>query len=250
MLVEERHHQILGIVEERKSVTVQELVEQLNISESTVRRDLTVLHSQGLLIKVHGGATALGMNYYTKDDDVALRQDLNRDEKREIVEYAATLIHSDDFVYIDAGTTTELLIDCITEKNGVFVTNGTVHAKKLAQKGYKTYILGGELKLSTEAVVGAEAVAGLEKYNFTKGFFGTNGISITKGFTTPDVSEAMVKKTAMGQCQECYVLSDPSKFNQISSVTFGEFDKAKVITTLVENEEYRKCKNILEVSKK
>lgn len=250
MLIEERHRQILDIVEERKSVTIQELIDKLNISESTARRDLTVLDAHGQLIKVHGGATALGMNYYTKDDDVSYRQDLNRDEKREIVEYAATLIRSNDFVYLDAGTTTEMLIDYIKEKNAVFVTNGTVHAKKLAQNGCRTYILGGELKVATEAVVGAEAVAGLEKYNFTKGFFGTNGISLEKGFTTPDVSEAMVKRVAMRQCDDCYVLSDSSKFNHISSVTFADFEKAKIITTSIKNEQYKKCKNILEVNKK
>lgn len=250
MLIEERHRQILNIVEERKSVSIQELVEKLNISESTARRDLTVLDVHGQLVKVHGGATALGMNYNTKDDDVALRQDLNREEKRQIVEYAATLIRSTDFVYLDAGTTTDLLIDYITEKNAIFVTNGTVHARKLAQKGCRIYILGGELKVSTEAVVGDEAVAGLQKYNFTKGFFGTNGVSMKKGFTTPDVSEAMVKRIAMQQCDDCYVLADPSKFNHISSVTFAELEKAKIITTSIENEEYRKCKNILEVNKR
>ena len=58
-----------------------------------------------------------------------------------------------------------------------------------------------------------EALEQLDKYNFTKGFFGTNGIDLKRGFTTPDQKEAAVKKKAMEQCQKTYILSDASKFN-------------------------------------
>ena len=56
MLTEERFKLILDILKEKKSVTVNELVEELHISESTVRRDLTSLDKMGKLNKVHGGA--------------------------------------------------------------------------------------------------------------------------------------------------------------------------------------------------
>ena len=249
MLIEKRLYDILKIVDAKRSVTVQELTELLNISESTVRRDLTVLHNNGQLTKVHGGATAIGMNYYTKDDEVAIRQDLNREEKYKIAQYAASLIESNDFVFIDAGTTTEIMIDYITQTDAVFVTNATVHARKLVQKGCKTYMLGGELKLETEAVVGGETILGLKKYNFTKGFWGTNGVSLTTGFSTPDINEAMVKQKSMEQCKDRYVLCDTSKFNQIASITFADFASAKIITTTVNDETYSQCSNILEVGK-
>ena len=87
----------------------------------------------------------------------------------------------------------------------------------------------------------------LDKYNFTKGFFGTNGINVEKGYTTPDVKEAMVKKKAMANCRQCYILGDKSKFAQISSVTFAPFASADVITTGLTLESYRKYKNIKEV---
>ena len=66
-------------------------------------------------------------------------------------------------IYIDAGTTTELMIDFIKESNAVFVTNGIVHAKKLIQKGFITYIIGGEIKLPTEAIIGVEAINNLRR---------------------------------------------------------------------------------------
>lgn len=247
MLAEERLNRIMAIVEERKSVTVTELTELLDSSESTVRRDLTALHKRKKLIKVHGGATAIDLNYMTRDAAVSERQDLNMTEKDRIGKYAAALIQKDDFVYIDAGTTTECFVNHIVEKEAVYVTNAVAHARKLLQKGCRVFLIGGELKPKTEAVIGAEALLGLQKYNFTKGFFGANGIHREYGITTPDVSEAAVKGKAMEQCRRKFVLSDSSKIGQISLVKFAELEEVEIITTRVKQKVYQKYKNIVEV---
>ena len=230
MLAEERFSEILKLVNEHKTITVQELTELLDMSESTIRRDLTTLHKKGKLIKVHGGATAVNMAQYTRDESVAVRQDLNIDEKVQIGKYASSLIEKDDFVYIDAGTTTDFLIDFLTEQDAVYVTNGIMHAKKLTQKGCIVYLIGGELKEATLALVGEEAMKTLGRYHFTKGFFGTNGITKEEGFTTPDVGEAQVKQTAVQQCQKSYILADSTKFGNISAVTFAPFSGSVILT--------------------
>ena len=175
------------------------------------------------------------------------RRERNKGAKEKIAKYAAGLIEPGDFVYIDAGTTTDLMIDFITVRQAVFVTNAITHAKKLAQKGCTVYILGGEFKTVTEAIVGEEAVSSVEKYNFTKGFWGANGISMQRGFSTPELKEAMVKRKSMENCRDCYILADESKFSQISSVTFAPFEKATVITTELKQEIYKDCSNIIKV---
>lgn len=60
----------------------------------------------------------------------------------------------------------------------------------------------------------------LDKYNFTKGFWGTNGITVKNGFTTPEIKEAMIKKKSMENSKEKYILADDSKFHryQVSSL--------------------------------
>lgn len=249
MLAKERFNEIIHIVEERQTVTVQELTELLHSSESTIRRDLTELHKRGKIVKVHGGATALDTEYKTKDSPILERQNLNIEEKMRIAKEAAERIQSQDFVYIDAGTSTSFLVDCIKEKNAVYVTNAFTHAKKLVQKGCKAFLLGGELKETTEAIIGVEAVETLNKYNFTKGFFGTNGVHRKSGFTTPDVREASVKRKAFYQCKERYVLADSSKLGKISSVTFGDFEDAVIVTSSIGNSEFYGCGNIVEVDK-
>ena len=107
-------------------------------------------------------------------------------------------------------------------------------------------MIGGELKSSTEAVVGSQAMQMIQMYHFTKGFFGTNGIAKREGFTTPDANEAIVKSTAMKQCKDVYVLADTTKFGQVSSVTFGEFADGCILTEEIP-EEYRESRNILKV---
>ena len=210
MLTEERFAKILSILEHMGSVTVQQLMTELDASESTVRRDLNTLDANGQLVKVHGGAILKNTVYSTIDDEVVHRKEQNREAKDKIARYAAGLITAEDFVYIDAGTTTERMIDYIANRQAVFVTNAIGHAKKLAEHGCKVYILGGEFKAVTEAIVGEEAVFTLDKYNFTKGFWGANGVSLQKGFSTPELKEAMVKRKSMENCRDCYILADES----------------------------------------
>lgn len=250
MLTQERHVLILNKLERESVVYVNDLVKLLETSESTIRRDLNQLDKAGLLKKVHGGATSLNTSIInTKDFDFEVRQGINREEKLKIAKYAASLIENDDFVYIDSGTTTELMIEFINCKDATFVTNGIGHAKKLIKRNFTTYILGGELKLKTEAIVGVEAINSLKKYNFTKGFFGANGIDINRGFTTPDLREGMVKEEALKRSKVSYILGDISKFNEISAITFGKIGESRIVTTKLADSKYRKVTEVMEVDK-
>ena len=246
MLTEQRFDIILKLLEERKSITVTELRELLDASESTVRRDITALDKAGKLTKVFGGAVALNHKVTAYEPTVAQKSELNKEEKKKIAKYAASLIMPDDFVYLDAGTTTGLMMEYLAGARAVFVTNAVSHAQTLAKMGIRVYLIGGELKSSTEAVVGSQAIKMLSMYHFTKGFFGTNGITKREGFTTPDTSEAIVKSTAMKQCKNVYILTDKSKFGEVSSVTFGGFTDAKILTEEIPKE-YQDSKNILKV---
>ena len=247
MLTEERFSTILELLQEKKAVTVAELTQILETSESTIRRDLNTLHEMGKLKKVHGGATLCGEAYFTKEEDVPTKSRHHIQEKERISRYAASLISDEDFIYIDAGTTTEHLIDYIESTKATFVTNGIAHAKKLVQKGHKAYVLGGQFKLSTEAIIGAEGLNNLKKYHFTKCFLGTNGITLEEGFSTPDVEEAMIKMEAARRSHQVFVLADHSKFGKQSSVSFASLDQAVIITDQVVDQRYKKQTVIREV---
>ncbi len=242
MLAEERCDRIVALVNEKKSVTVQELMDMLGASESTIRRDLSLLDSRGEIVKVYGGAVAVTVKQH--DDDVRERRILFPEEKKLIAKYAASLVKRDDFVYIDAGTTTEYIIDFLTETGAVYVTNAASHAKKLSRNGFCVYLAGGRLKRSTEAVIGSTAADFIMRYNFTIGFWGANGIHRTIGFTTPDPEEADIKRVSMSHCKRRFIVADSSKFGVISPVTFSEFKNAAVITDKKDGI-YSECANII-----
>ena len=245
MLTEKRQEEILRLLSAKGSVTVQELKDLFQASESTIRRDLNVLHKKGALVKVFGGAVQTESRINTREEEVSLRQEQNRNEKMCIARYAASLIEPDDFIYLDAGTTTGSMIPFLTEKSATFVTNAVSHALHLAENGFRVILIGGELKAATEAIVGNEAYVNLQKYNFTKGFWGANGVNRMSGFTTPDINEAMIKSCAMKHTQDAYVLCDSKKFHQTNPVSFGEFDAAQIITDQLPDESYRNCRNLI-----
>ena len=208
-LAEERKAQILQILNEEGVVSVNELRERLDASESTVRRDLLELDRLGKLNRVHGGATLTDRQFVLNEADIEEKIRKNVNEKKAIAEFAAMQIQDGDFVYLDA------------------------HARNLAARGLRTHVLGGELKSSTEAVVGAEAVQALQNYNFSKAFLGTNGIHPKFGYTTPDSDEALLKTAAMERSFVKYIVSDYSKFGKVTTVTFAQLDEAAIITDQV-----------------
>lgn len=250
VLAEERLERITQLVNERGSVSVPQLMGELDASESTIRRDLRKLDELGKLTKVHGGALRVRDDYVLADLPFAGRQSLHHEEKHAIAAYAAKLIKPTDFVFIDGGTTTECLVEAITETRATYCTNSIPHAQHLLAKGCHTLLPGGEIKPITEVLVGAETVNSIRRYHFTLGFWGTNAVGLESGFTTPEFSEAAVKQISLEHTVRPYVLCDSSKFTKTSLITFADLLDASIITDHLPDEAraLRSVGNITEIS--
>ena len=233
MLAEERFALILNLLAEKRTATVQELCEALNASESTIRRDLTELARQGRLNKVHGGAT--------DEPTMAAKEALAVGQKRSIAQAAADLIRAEDFIYIDAGTTTLAMVRALSGPalEAHYVTNGIAHARLLAQKSCHVCVPGGLLRPRTEAIIGAAAITALQQFNFTKAFIGANGVALNVGFTTPDPEEAAVKAVAVRRARETWYLVDDSKFGRVYPAVIGEIYSGAILTNRCPDSKYR-----------
>ena len=99
MLTEQRYEIILKLLEEKNSITVAEVKDLLNTSESTVRRDITALHNAGKLVKVFGGAVALDRTVITHEPTVEQKAEVNVEAKQLVAAKAAALIQPEDFIY-------------------------------------------------------------------------------------------------------------------------------------------------------
>ena len=199
MLAEQRAEQILRELAQRRAATVTDLCQVTGASEATIRRDLNALAKQGKLSKVHGGAMLLGGEFHGEELDMETKRGLFTQEKDRAARYAAGLIGDDDVVFLDAGTTVLRMAEHLRASKALFLTNSIECACRLMERNLRTHVLGGMLKAGTMALIGAETLAALGRYNFTKAFLGANGVTIAQGFTTPDPEEAAVKSLAAGR---------------------------------------------------
>ena len=229
MITAERHHIILELLSRTGVVDLQSLVQRTKSSESTIRRDLVLLEEQGLLKRIHGGATLP-----TSKIDEPNMQDKstkNLHDKQQIAEAAASLVRDGDCIYLDAGSTISEMIPFLTNKKVVIVTNGIMHVDPLASANITTYLIGGRIKANTKAIVGSVAQENLKQFRFDKCFLGMNGIDIKFGYTTPDPEEAALKKIAINLSEESFVLADQSKFTETFFAKVAEIEEVGIITT-------------------
>lgn len=210
-----------------KFVRLDDLVSLLDTSESTVRRDLDELESERKLHRVHGGAElphSLQEEFTNQQKSIK-----NIQEKMQVARKAASLISNDDVIFVDAGTTNELLLGYLNQDNLTVVTNSIHHAAKLVDKNIQTIIVGGHVKKSTDASIGAVAYEQIKQLNFDKAFLGINGID-EEFLTTPDMEEAVIKKTVIENARKSYIVTDSSKIGRVSFAKVDKIENATIIT--------------------
>lgn len=229
MILLDRWRKILDYLKINQFATVQQLMDEFDISISTVRRDLIAMEEQKLIKRTRGGAEIINTAEECLPTIEAIFNE-NKEEKISIAKKAATLINDNDFIFIDSGTTCYHIIDYITAKDVTVVTNGIIHIQKLIERGIKTYILGGDAVPEANLIIGEDTVKKIEIMNFNKAFMGCLGIDSMGGFTTASLIDAETKKAVIKSSQKCYVLADSSKFNVRKFYTYGDLSQAVVIT--------------------
>lgn len=251
LLTEERHQFILNQLKQHAIIKLHDLISETHASESTVRRDLQLMEEAGLLVRVHGGAKRVA----TLQTELAVSEKSNQSvaEKGSLAKLAVSCLTPQDVIFLDAGTSTLAMIPHLKPiANLTVVTNGVNHASLLADYDIRCFLIGGQLKNVTKAVVGADSVAALQQYRFNKVFLGTNGIHLHYGFTTPDPDEAAIKRTAIAQAEMAIILADHTKFDQVTFTKFGHLAQATIVTdhlTQRQLDQYQQQTDILEAIK-
>ena len=245
-MLNERWNKILDLLDEKGSLNLKELMEHCNVSEATIRRDLTNLEDKNLLYRTHGGAMKRSAARGSEESVEAKRADFLQ-EKRGVAKYICdNILQSGQTIYLDAGTSTYEMIEYLRDRRITVVTNSTYHLPKLINNKIHTIILGGTIKHSTQAVIGSVAIEQLKKYSFDMCFVGCNGIDETFGVTTAEENESFIKATVLKNGKRKYILADKSKFGHRKCQKFAELDDVTIVSYEVPKE-YKKFKNIIEV---
>ncbi len=246
MLARQRQAYILDRVREDGGVRVADLVRELGVSDMTIRRDLEILHDQGLLEKVHGGATALpGSAMF--EPGFAAKSALQQGEKEAIADAAAALAEPGMAIGISAGTTTYALARRLVDVPGLtVVTNSPRVADILHEAGRKgqTIILTGGVRTPSDALVGPFAVSALRSVNLDLVFLGVHGMDAHAGFTSPNLQEAETDQALLEAGRRLVVVADHTKWGIIGLSSIARLDQADVLIT--DSHITREAREILE----
>lgn len=239
--VSNRQSLIAAITNQHGRCTVSDLANRFNVTAETIRRDLKLLETNGMLRRVHGGAVSGSstkpseLRAVDEYDDLPIQQSQRR--KNSIAQIGVTFIPGPNAaMFIDAGSTTEAFAQRLARtyvgQQWNIVTNSPNIAHTLASAGVSSVtILGGIVKPRTQAIVGPQAVNELQRLRADIAFMGTNGLSIAHGLSTSDPREATIKSLMIKQAKYSVVLCDSTKINRESAVSFAGLSEIDTVVS-------------------
>ncbi|MBQ4527498.1 MAG: DeoR/GlpR transcriptional regulator [Clostridia bacterium] len=226
----ERHSEILNILEEKKSISVEKLSKMLYVSAPTIRRDLSLLESQGRVMRTHGGVVL--KQAAEKEIPLMLREDQNSDSKKIIAKKATEFVRDGDVIFLDASSTVAHIVPYLKNfKDIIVVTNSPLISMKLGEEGIRNYCTGGLLLIHSVAYVGSEAERFVSTINADVLFFSSRGYEENGNITDSSVEEASIRKAMMKNSEKAYYLCDDSKKNKKYMYNICSFkDVTKIVT--------------------
>lgn len=210
----ERHRKILGILQMQGSVSVSDLAERLDVSEVTIRKDLSALEKQNKLYRTHG--RAIPISPYIGDRHVNEKEKQAVAEKSAIGVVAASLVHEHDSILLASGTSILYAAKEMVDKKNVTIISASVSASALLSqnKNIDVVQLGGIVRNSSVSVVGSFAEDMLKHFNCNLLFMGADGVDLEFGITTTNMMEANLNRMMMNTAQQTVLLVDSSKFGK------------------------------------
>ena len=224
---EERLNRLVEIISKRSSTTIKELAVMLDVSEMTIRRDLDTLKASGIILDIPGVAVLNSGNAGETEEYLLSKATmLHAKEKERIGRYAASLIHDDDCIVIDNGSTTECLADNIGADMSISVFTCNLNiVNKIANNPNVSLIFGGGYyHPDTTLFECQESIQLLKKIRATKVFVSAAGVHATMGVTGMNSYELETKRELIRSGAEKILLADSSKFGVIKPWFIADID--------------------------
>lgn len=230
MIPAQREAQILELLQEQGSVTVEELSTRFAVSEMTARRDLDRLEEKGLAERRHGGAMLPGR--LVGEEPYIAKAATHIEEKRRIALAALEFIRDQDTLILDSGTTTHEMVAFLDRRHGLTVaTNDLAIALAASRAGIVTYMAGGLIQPEIGSAVGEGARAFLERLAVDVAFIGVASVSRDGFICTTSLEKAVVKTAMMKAARKTVLLADASKFGSASFVKICPLTEFDAIVT-------------------
>ncbi|MCL5612332.1 MAG: DeoR/GlpR family DNA-binding transcription regulator [Chloroflexi bacterium] len=231
----ERRSQIGQMVLENGKVLVSDLVIQFKVTETSIRRDLTLLEQGGRLKRIHGGAIPIPGS--SRTDSFAEKKELHIKAKERIGKVAAELIRPKDIVLLDSGTTTLQVVRHVPSalRNSSMITLVT-NSQPIAQEvltwpSPNLTILGGLYLPDYQATVGPQTLAQLQELTADKVFLGADGVTFGSGATTASILMAEVDRKMVEHSRQVILVTDSSKIGRVGFVPIRAMNSIHILIT-------------------
>lgn len=225
-VIKKRRAALTDYLKEKQTATVNELSQQFNVSEMTIRRDCEILAKMGLLERSFGKVV-----YVEQAVDKIGSEDPLDKLKDKLAKEASDLISDGQIIFINSSNTAVKVLEYLTDKNITVLTNN-LHALDY-QKNSKTNVVlsGGEVNFAKEVMIGDIAFNSFNSMRSNVTLIGCNGLNDQTGISTSQINEARINRKIIQNSGQVVVLADYTKLGKVSNFTVGSIDDVDVLIT-------------------
>ncbi|MBK8022223.1 MAG: DeoR/GlpR transcriptional regulator [Chloroflexi bacterium] len=230
----DRQDKIAEALEQRGTLTVAQISELFEVSEATVRRDLSALAGRNLIRRMHGGAMYNhNQAVATSESPIMHRQKQNAEAKQRIGRTTAQMIRNGETVLLIGGSTGLAVARELSHHASLtIVTDSLLVANELLRHGvHKVIMLGGMIDANELAVRGTLSRLILSELQLDRVIIGTKAISVEWGMSAESAEEAELFRSFIKAGHSVILVTDSSKFHQSALVRVATLEAIDVLVT-------------------
>ncbi|MBQ4552931.1 MAG: DeoR/GlpR transcriptional regulator [Clostridia bacterium] len=237
MLAEERKKYILTRLHAENSVRIKSLAEEMNVSIETVRRDIQKLHSQKLLMQVHGGALPLSKSPFRLNPALKIRQEAEISERRLIAQQAVTHLHKNEVIAINEGVTSDALAKALPSDYNLSVYTTSIPVAFILYERMHTgdfdgqvSILSGSIDTQRKAMNSELSFDLIRHLHFDKAFLSATAVDASGAMLT-SYETGKAAEMLSQQASQHFLLASSSKFGYSSTYCYSPLNDFDCIIT-------------------
>lgn len=224
-----RHKQILELVSEYGYLSTEDLVNILEVSPQTMRRDLKELAENNLIRRHHGGATCISS---TLNSDYRDRKSFFSKQKQAIAQEVAKMIPNGASLFIDIGTTPEAVAHALLNHKSLYIVTNNINAAHILMNNetFKITVASGDLR-PDGGIIGEATVHFVSKFSLDFAVLGISAIDNDGAMLDFDFHEVQVKRAIIKNAQTIILPVDHSKFSRRAVVRVGALSDVNHLLT-------------------
>lgn len=241
MLPQERLHRIHSLLIQFKRISTEQIMNELNVSRETARRDMIELEALGSAKRVHGGLVL--STEMDAEAPLQIRNTQMVKEKRLICRAAIQQLRAGQTIFIDAGSTTTILAEELRTLSGLTILTNSLHAalqlmntSEQSQAPHKIILLGGRVSHLPQTQ-GEAVIAEIYRYQADVCLLSPAGVDQHHGASNYAIEEAHIAQAMVKCSQRTIILADERKLGRVSRINYAKADE---ITMLITNQSKNK----------